>query len=310
MAGLVICRLRFKTAVHFGSGRLTVANITFYADTLFSALCHEAVKQYGSDGAELLFRLADRGELMLSDGMLYQGDTLLIPKPIVHIEGNRESDSSLKKQFKKLKYIPTDHIDGFLSGEYNPVAALDIELGRVGSRDMVKVRENEASRFFRIGTYTFAEDCGLYFIARTATDEAEDLLKRLTTSLSSTGIGGKVSVGLGKFDCTFSTLPVDLERRLNEKSSLYMSLSLSMASDSELEDAVNGASYEMIKRSGFVASERYSPTPLKKAEFYCFKGGSCFTNRFNGGVFDVSREGAHPVYRYAKPMLMAIGKEG
>ena len=87
MARLVICRLCFKTAVHFGSGRLTVANITFYADTLFSALCHEAVKQYGSDGAELLFRLADRGELMLSDGMPYQRDTLLIPKPIVHIEG-------------------------------------------------------------------------------------------------------------------------------------------------------------------------------------------------------------------------------
>lgn len=305
----VIYKLKFKAPVHFGSGRLTTGNNVFFADTLFSALCHEAVKFYGNSGAEKLFTLAKNGELLLSDGMPYSGDTLLVPKPIIHVEGDRESNSSLKKKFKKLKYIPIDDIGTFMSGSYDPSNVADIDLGKTTLRSMVAVHEYEDNEPYRTSVYTFADNSGLYFIASVANDEIKKLLEKLMKSISYTGIGGKLSTGLGRFDFEPLELPQQLETSLVAESSTYMSLSVSMATDSEIDRVVDGAYYEMIKRSGFVASETYYDTPLKKVDLYCFKGGSCFAKRFAGDVFDVSRGGAHPVYRYAKPMFIAIGKK-
>ena len=304
----VIYKLMFKAPVHFGSGRLTTGNNVFFADTLFSALCHEAVKIYGESGTEKLFDLAKNGELLLSDGMPYSGDMLLVPKPIIHIEGERESNSSMKKKFKKLKYIPINEIGDFMSGSYDPTHAADIELGQRSLRRMVAVHEDKDNEPYSTSVFTFADNCGLYFIARVSDNDTERLLRELMTSLSYTGIGGKVSAGLGSFKFDTSDLTKELEASLDAQSPTYMSLSVSMATEDELDSVVDGACYEMIKRGGFVTSETYSDNPLKKADFYCFKGGSCFTRRFNGDVFDVSRGGAHPVYRYAKPMLIAIGK--
>ena len=48
----------------------------------------------------------------------------------------------------------------------------------------------------------------------------------------------------------------------------------------------------------------YSEMHLKKHDFYVFAPGAVFENRFEGDVFDVSIHGAHPVYRYAKPMFI------
>ena len=305
----VIYKLKFRAAVHFGSGRLSSGGNVFFADTLFSALCHEAVKLYGSDGAEKLYRLAHEGELMLSDGMPYCGDILLVPKPIIHIEGERESDSSMKKKFKKLKYIPINDMGSFLDGKYDPSDALDIKLGESDIRNAAAIHDDDDNEPFNIGTYTFAKNCGLYFIAQISSDEAGEVLDKLLESLSYTGIGGKVSAGLGRFEFTKTDMPAELEKRLAGNSSAYMSLSVSMAMDDELDSAVQGAYYEMIKRSGFVASPTYADNPQKKTDLYCFRSGSCFKNRFHGGVFDVSAGGNHPVYRYAKPMFMSIGRE-
>lgn len=37
-----------------------------------------------------------------------------------------------------------------------------------------------------------------------------------------------------------------------------------------------------------------------------FSAGSTFTKDFLGDVYDVSNNGRHSVYRYAKPMLMGV----
>ena len=37
-------KLVFSTSVHFGNGSLENSDNKLYADTIFSALCHEAVK--------------------------------------------------------------------------------------------------------------------------------------------------------------------------------------------------------------------------------------------------------------------------
>ena len=44
----------------------------------------------------------------------------------------------------------------------------------------------------------------------------------------------------------------------------------------------------------------------RKRDFHVFAAGSCFANQFLGDIFDVSTGGAHPVYRYAKPLFMEV----
>ena len=86
-----------------------------------------------------------------------------------------------------------------------------------------------------------------------------------------------------------------------------MTLSSCMANDNEIESILDSASYKLIKRSGFVQSNTYSEINVKKHDFYLFDAGSVFKEKFDGDVFDVSIEGSHPVYKYAKPLFVRIG---
>lgn len=85
-----------------------------------------------------------------------------------------------------------------------------------------------------------------------------------------------------------------------------MTLSMSLPLQDELEHALNGASYQLVKRSGFVNSENYSDVYMRKKDLYVFASGSCFFNKYQGDIYDVSSEGSHPVYRYAKPMFLEV----
>lgn len=307
-----VYKLIFKAPVHFGNGRLVTCNTVFYADTLFSALCKEALKLYGREGIERLFGYAQKGELLFSDAMPYTGDTLLVPKPVMRINNTqKKSDSTLKKTFKKLKYIPVDDLDLFISGNYDPAPAVEISegLGKLTLRAGAAIHDNDDSEPFSVRNFTFAHGCGLYFIARAADEDVQILLDELMDSLSYSGIGGRLSAGLGRFEYTYEDPSDALLKRLDGEFGNYMSLSVAM-SDMTDEDALSQilshASFEIIKRSGFIASESFSDTPRKKQDMYFFKGGSCFQKRFDGAIFNAAENGAHPVYRYAKPLFIGI----
>lgn len=299
-----IYKLKFTTPVHFGKGRLSAAAETIYADTLFSAFCQEALKIYGEDGIHRLYNMTASNKLVLSDTMPYCGDVLFIPKPIITVDSknDRQGDSKLKKKFKKLKYIPFEDIEKYTSGEYMPVSA---SFGNDSIRAGVSVKTMGDNDPYNIGIYSFENNCGLYFIAGTEDKNGTDFIDELMESLSYTGLGGKTASGLGKFEYTYIDPDKNMQNRFNGNYKKYMSLSVSMA-ENDLENILKGASYELIKRSGFVASENYADTFLKKRDFYCFKGGSCFEKRFDGSVFDVSAYGGHAVYRYAKPLFIGI----
>lgn len=300
-----IYKLKFKTPVHFGSGRLSGSLSSVCADTVFSAFCIEALKIYGTAGIERLYNAACNDELLISDAMPYIENTFFIPKPACVVKADKQGDSVLKKKFKNLKYIPVGELNNFLSGSFIPD---DISFGYESTRSAVWVKENDDNQPYNIGLYHFDSSSGktgLYIIVSTQ-GETGALIDELMESLSYTGIGGKVSSGFGKFEYTYNELDKAFKERLGTDCSRYMSLSLSMPNEEELTSALDGASYEIIKRSGFVASKDYSDTPLKKQDFYCFKSGSCFTKRFKGGIYDVSCQGRHPVYRYAKPFFIGI----
>lgn len=335
-----IYRLAFQGAVHFGNGSLEGSAYTFCADTLFSALCQEAAKM----GEDVLLRLsgyAKDGVLLLSDAFPCADGVYFLPKPIRHIEaGENRGDSLVKKAYKKLSYLPMDEMGTYLSGKFDVLNAADVNgLGFFEMKVSASVRGEEETAPYRIGTFCFREGSGLYFIAGHRTLEAAKLLEELLDNLSFSGIGGKRAAGLGRFRCVCAPVPDDFLKRLRcndafyaEEESVsiadrsrcgrggqaetetaggeraYMTLSVSLPREEELADALRGAEYLLCRRSGFVASEQFADRQMRKQDLYVLKAGSCVRVRYRGDIYDVSGgKGAHPVYRYAKPMFMEVG---
>jgi len=306
-----IFKMRFKNYLHAGEKNLTDSSLSISADTLFSALCFETLKHKGPDGIKELVSLAKSGDLQISDALPYLEQGFFIPKPITHIEPKEISnDSTIKKAFKKLKFIDVTMLKDYFSGDLDPKAEGDIfsEIGWSDLRSNVNIRSKETGgdpEPYHVGTYKFAENAGLYVLV--GSKNGFELIKNLFKSLSYSGIGGKRSSGFGTFEIE-QTSAQDFEPFLKnaEKSKKKMSISVSMAKENELEKALQKAEYSLKRRAGFVASPNYADSFLRKKDFYSFAAGSCFENIFEGDVFDVSNGGNHPVYRYAKPLFLGV----
>lgn len=304
-----IYKLSFKTPVHFGTGRLSSSQNTIFSDTLFSAFCIEGLKLFGENGAENIYNLIKEEKLSISDTMPYYKDTFFIPKPIIEIVSENKGDSSLKKKYKNLKYIPLTDLDDFLNGSYDPTDALNIletKIGKSSENTKVYVKNTDDNEPYNIGTYSFHKDSGLYFIASCKNEETLNILESLVNSLSFSGIGGKISSGFGKFNYTSIDMPESIEINPNKAYDYYLSLSLSMAKDDELDAVLSNGTYELIKRSGFVANNNSFETPVRKRDFYAFKAGSAFNVKFKGDVYNVSPFGENNVYKYCIPMFIGL----
>ncbi len=296
-------KLNFTTAVHFGEKTLTDTNISLHADTLFSALCIEAVKM---DRIDKLYEAAKKRNILLSDLLPYRNDTYYIPKPILHIDSDRESNSVLKKKLKKTKYIASNFMDEYMCGNVQQ-EQLEESFGTKAGRVYAATPYLEDAKPYHVETFSFDKDCGLYAIVGYEGDDELSLIEELLDMLSFVGIGGKKSSGLGKFVLKTAKLPNEILQKLEDKSaSRYMSLSVCLPKDDELDNALIDAQYMMIKRSGFIYSDTYADVAVKKNDLYVMDAGSTFATRFEGDVYDVSSQGSHVVYRYAKPMFIGV----
>lgn len=308
-----IYKFCFNTAVHIGNGNLTDGESTICADTLFSGLCHEAVKNGGQQQIDWLVDFARSGKLQFSDMLPFIEDSLYIPKPLCPVKVEQEGDSVQKKKFKKLKYIPIDKLDVYMSGnmdaedETNKIK----KLGAFEMRSMVSSLDPEKSQNsemlpYNVGVFKFAQNSGLYIIVGFENKDVKALFDTLLAALSYSGIGGKRSAGFGRYSFTSDEAPQQITSKLNGMSKTKICLSTAMAKPQELEKALENARYILAKRSGFVLSNNYADTLMRKKDFYAFKAGSCFENVFEGDVFDVADGGSHPVYRYSKPLFMEV----
>lgn len=302
-----VYKLAFSAGVHFGKNSLDNTQVSFCADTLFSALCQEALR-VGKSYLQSLLEYSKQGNLILSDAFPYQGNELFLPKPMRYIESGKAEDSSLKKAYKQLKYIPLTYFNKYLSGNF-PIERADEwkKFGTGGMKVSASVRGEKDTTPYRVAVYHFYENCGLYVIAGYTLEEAKDLFEELMELLSYSGIGGKRSSGLGRFEFRSAKIPAELEERLKKNGTSYMTLSVSLPQADELDDAIRDASYLLEKRSGFVASETYASEHQRKRDLYVLASGACVSCRFKGDVYDVSGYGNHPVYRYAKPIFLEVG---
>lgn len=301
-------RLKFKGAVHFGSHSLESGCSSFCADTLFSALCQEALKK-GGDTLQQFYAYAKSGQLLLSDAFPYAQDCYFVPKPVMHIESNHSrGDSVVKKAYKKLKYIPIDAMQEYVSGQYDVLHAPDLSgMGESVMKVSASIRGEEETKPYRMETYYFHEGNGLYLILGYQDKQVLSLVQELLQALSYSGIGGKKASGMGRFSLLPAQLSEGFLKKTEAQHKTYMSLSVSLPRDDELDQALFEAQYLVCKRSGFVDSIQYANTQMRKRDLYVLQAGSCFRTKYEGDVYDVSGQGGnHPVYRYAKPMFMEV----
>lgn len=303
-----VYKLEFQGPVHFGKGSLEDSEYTFCADTLFSALCQEASKK-GEAVLTKLYEYAKTDALLLSDAFPYQDDMLYLPKPMCRIEPKEDAgDSSIKKAYKKLKYILAEDMEDYLCGEYDIQYAPDMnQIGVFDMKTAASLRGEEESVPYRIRTFSFQPDSGLYIIVGYQDKKVKELLEELLHGLAFSGLGGKRSSGFGRFQVLEETLPDCIYKRLTGTGRKYMTLSVSLPRDEELEQVLEKSEYLLVKRSGFVQSTSYAKEQMRKRDLYVFKTGSCVHVKYKGDIYDVSDTvGSHAVFRYAKPMFMEV----
>lgn len=311
-----VIKLTFSGTVHFGTGILESGIGSFCADTLFSALCLEALAHEGESGIEALKDAVKSGSLVISDAFPFCGEELYLPKPAIPVQSKQisdDADSSARKQFKKLKYLPVSALDSYLSGTLSPEECRRYtdQTDAVGTpylQTNVRIYESRSKdpEPYYVGGYRFREGCGLWVLVGAKEPESEKVVA-LFRSLGMTGIGGKISSGFGRFTVKASEPDSIMKRMLEEGTAgTWMTLSICLPNESELERVIENASYSIVKRGGFIASETYAEKAQKKNDMYMLTAGSCFSERVQGDIYDVSAGGSHPVYQYGVPLLLRV----
>lgn len=313
-------QLQFNTSVHFGSSdsalSLYRSEDHFRADTLFSALCHTALQTEGSEGLERLLNLARSGTLLLSDSMPWGGETYYLPKPMFSPETAPELPAGKRKALKKLAWIPVMEFDHYCNalktGEVFEGDAVHFGVPFEATKARVSVQKDTLP--YPVGLYRFEADCGLYFLLGSESFQALDWLSSLIGALGVSGIGGKISSGYGKFTVCDEILLNEffdeqtewIYTALSQPAKRSMLLTTCLPTDEELDTALDGAFYQLIRRGGFVASDTYADSFRKKQAQYYLSAGSVLNNRFAGELYQVGTQGSHPVYRYAKPIFLGV----
>lgn len=302
-------KLRFTTAVHFGIDRVSYSDVVFSADRLFSAFCSELVNTM-DDVNEANTKIMDfveaidKGEFLISDALPYIGDNLYVPKPLL--------TGVCYPNDEKLKYLPYDKVHDYIRGSMT-CNTIDNEmknfysLGSFSSFDCVGYIDTlDNPKPYTIGSFTYNKGNGLYFILGYEDESLFYDFDDIMSILGYIGIGGKLSSGFGKFEIDYdAALPENFEYKLSSDADTYMSLSVCLPKNNELENALKGSCYNLIARTGFVSSDSYDVHQIKT--LHCFSSGSTFVNKFKGSVVDMSEgKGSHPVYKYAKPFFMNI----
>lgn len=295
---LKLYKMRFNSA-HFGNGMLNDSIGEFDAARLFSALFLEALK-IGEDQA--FYELATHPDFVLSDAFPFVNGKPYLPKPIGYpvIQENPQKDlleaRKEAKSAKKLRYLPYDRLDEFLTGKAD-VTALLASLHSFEKQDYV-TRKGEDP--YEVGVTYFNES--LYVVAAQS-----DLFDQLMYSLQYSGLGGKRTSGYGQFSLEIEVVPEQYKKHiLATDFPVTMSLTTGLPLEDELPSAMKEAKYLIKKSSGFSYSEMTSE-PLRKQDLYKFKAGSTYKRKYVGGIYDVRPEGfPHPVWNYAKGLFYGL----
>ncbi len=312
-------KLKFPGSVHFGTTNaagLSDSTDTFSADKFFSAMCIASEAIYGNNSCEKLRILSEDGTFLLSNLMPYKDYSVYIPRPQAWISSSaKKKESSAdedRKALKKIKYIPIEDVGTYFSNlKAGKKIEYDNQFGRDYSRTNVRISFADKPMPYTVGTFTYAENCGLAFILKCDETDYEYFLN-LIEFLGYEGIGGRRSSGLGKYEILLSE-PINedcnsgIYNLLTKESSLYINISDIIPTKDEISVLKNGnCTYSVIRRGGFIYSDSYTDGLVKKNAVGMVVAGSCFDEKIYGRIAVVANNGNHPIYRYGKGMFIGV----
>lgn len=318
-----VIKLSFTVPVHFGSATsgqaLPGGDMAFHADTFFSALCLEALRQKGENGLQALVEAVHSGKLLFSDGFPWKGETLYLPRPVLG-PARFAPISSDRKAMKRVSYLPVEDYLRYFAILSSEEISIDpkkwlVHFGNAFVSSKAALRQGEETEPYSVGLFRFADDCGLYVLVGTDSPERFEEICELAYSLGVSGIGGKTSAGYGSF-AVLEAVPVHkipnpqgemlLSWLKTKNATRWVTLSACLPKDEELNSSLEGAAYQLIRRGGFIQSPALRQA-AKKAEQVFLVAGSTFTQQFEGDLYDVSFPNIpHPVYRYGKPVFLGV----
>ena len=328
-----------RNPVHFGELGIGMEESSerAYSDTLFSAWVSSYARLFGKTAVEELFKLfidqPKQPPFRLSSTFIYHGETYYLSRPIEHPNGYPKDDLAFAKEYKKLNYLPLQvwqrwyQGDGFTNADQ---AELELKVKQsktggaleqahtfdyskaYGSQRIPKVsldRTTRASNFYHVGFVQFQPDAGLYFLIHfpTADPALETQLASALSLLGEDGIGGEKSSGAGRFTATWQLLdPVWQAVIAFSQPNAYSLISL-LWEHPFAPESLQGASYALRERSGWIASP-VSGQQARRQAVQMFMEGSVFPQAISGMLANVTPGTfkAHPIYRSGISLSLPI----
>ena len=328
----LLYKLKFPNGIHVGvNSSLELTSTTVSSDVFYSAFYAEYIRIFGENDREL-FQLTENDEFKISDLLPFKEmkteTVFYVPKPFVNDikrkQSNDENEQVVdRKKVKKLSYIPANRLKEYFefleTGKNFPEIDNDFGEKELHTKNKVS-RIGEDTELYNVEVFRFNKDSGLYFIVQLP-EKWQEKFENVLESLSLTGIGGKRSAGYGEFSITddgmifdgedFDIIESEDDKFINEslykESEKYLLLSSYLPQKDEIEKIKNKENgYQLIKRSGFVNSPKYSENPQKRKQVYMISSGSVLNFKPAGRLADLKLHGNHSIYRMGKPIAIGV----
>ncbi|RIV28088.1 type III-A CRISPR-associated RAMP protein Csm4 [Alicyclobacillaceae bacterium I2511] len=290
-------------------------------------LPQEAVELQAFEGIPGPFRVSSAFPV-LKKNLNTGGDEPLyfLPKPMLPppgFEGDPLIRAKWAKAVKKVRFVPISLFHQWITAtDFSEEDYESLNLSR--TKDLLSVgnetliprvsldRETSASEYFRQGLRVYGEGSGLFFILQ-VTPEWQKTVETSLRWLGESGIGGKRSIGYGRFSTQWHLLQEESEVKMGElgqsgtrhgtraltelwqllhpsfQADGYISLSLYHPAGAETLHDWRGASVQWVDRRGWSAYGD-DGQQVKRRSVRMFAEGSWFPWRPEGHMVDVTPE--------------------
>ena len=345
-----LIQLQFgRSPAHFGEVGigLEATSERVRSDTLFSAWMTAYAQLFGGEAVAALlaqFQTAAAPPLQLSSTFIYQQDQehlcFYLPRPHqLPPKYPIGEDFEFAKDYRKLHYLPLaiwkrwyQEPQGFDRSDLDTIAS-QISYSKAYAIEQVpKVavdRTTRGTNFFHTGYVHYRwqlegdevkSQSGLYFLVRfkdsQPIEEPSPLEKNLHAALlflGEEGMGGERSTGAGRFQVQWQPLPEVWQSLVAFDGGSHHSL-ISLFWEQPLDvRLLNGASYDVQERGGWVTSP-FSGRQLRRQSVRMFTEGSVFAMPPKGQLADVTPQEfiqkgeyrPHPIYRSGFALSLPI----
>lgn len=327
-----IYTLKFSGGYHFGTfgarADLSASRLCLSADTLVAALLKSCFLFGGQSAGKKLLWALQNGDILLSDTFPFYEDSArqnhyFLPKPCAPLplcQAKSKETIAIVNHFnrkiRQLSYIPVkyfaqyiDILEKYRQYQYpdinDPALAWlhqnDGQFGYCQTLSTLINCQNDARQPYILEKTFLKPKHGAYFIIASKEPTIPTILKDGIDCLSSSGLGGKKSVGCGKVDI-FHVKNIRTEEALLQKwlqvstSKCYLLLSSLIPHGEDNITALSSGQYKIAFRSGFTNQRKH-------ANYSIIESGSCLSERLAGSIIDVSAT-TTPSYRYGKGLYL------